>query len=201
MLPLVLLLFAAMCSSFVRAVTPLFRPSPQLSFFFCRVLSSFFLSYFIFFFCDDPQFRILFIDSSNVDFLSNHHPHRRLSLSLWILPSPLPLLLPYAFVSLSFIYIYCHYVFFFLCNATTTSFDVIDSADLSQTLGILNILTVASPLLKATPHATLRTDLLRKSKKAPLSAVQEADRSAFSPDTEDGWCTTRVHECAALLGE
>lgn len=85
----------------------------------------------------------------------------------------------------------------------TTSFDVIDSADLSQTLGILNILTGASPLLKATPHATLRTDLLRKSKKTPPppASARDEDRPAFSPDSDDDWCTTRVHECATLLGE
>lgn len=40
-------------------------------------------------------------------------------------------------------------------------FDFIDSSYLSDTVGILNIVTAASPLLKPSPHAVLRTDLRR----------------------------------------
>ncbi|CAN0589647.1 unnamed protein product, partial [Laminaria digitata] len=40
-------------------------------------------------------------------------------------------------------------------------FDLIDSSDLSETLGVLNVVMAASPLLKPVPHAILRTDLRR----------------------------------------
>lgn len=82
------------------------------------------------------------------------------------------------------------------------SFDFIDSSDLSESLGILNVVMATSPLLKATPHATLRTDLLRKATKAPLTLTQYPGGDASIPaDVEDDWCITRVYESAILLGE
>ncbi|CAN0495453.1 unnamed protein product, partial [Hapterophycus canaliculatus] len=40
-------------------------------------------------------------------------------------------------------------------------FDLIDSSYLSDTLGVLNVVMAASPLLKPSPHAVMRTDLRR----------------------------------------
>lgn len=40
-------------------------------------------------------------------------------------------------------------------------FDLIDSSYLADNLGILNVVMAASPLLKPSPHAVVRTDLRR----------------------------------------
>lgn len=66
-------------------------------------------------------------------------------------------------------------------------FDFIDSSYLADTLGILNVVTAASPLLKPSPHAVLRTDLRRsgparkrltrtKDVAAAIAAQAEAER-------------------------
>ncbi|CAM9285124.1 unnamed protein product [Scytosiphon promiscuus] len=113
-------------------------------------------------------------------------------------------------------------------------FDLIDSAYLSDTLGVLNVVMAASPLLKPSPHAVVRTDLRRSGPARKrltrlddvgdaFSALEAAQRSAegldakgnknkmknkemkkaaaaFAALTDEDWCTTRVNECALLLG-
>lgn len=56
--------------------------------------------------------------------------------------------MPFFFVLSSFFWLACR-------------FDFIDSSYLSDSLGILNVVMAASPLLKPSPHAVLRTDLRR----------------------------------------
>eukprot|EP00903_Cladosiphon_okamuranus_P010856 g10255.t2 len=74
-------------------------------------------------------------------------------------------------------------------------FDFIDSSYLSDTLGILNVVMAASPLLKPSPHAVLRTDLRRsgparkrltraKDVEAAIAAQAEAEKSIEGLDAK-----------------
>lgn len=81
-------------------------------------------------------------------------------------------------------------------------FDVIDTSDLAESLGMMNLLVVASPLLKATPHATLRTDLMRAGEQAKQEAgVWWSCRGVPYPiKADDNW-NGQLHTVSMLLGE
>lgn len=63
---------------------------------------------------------------------------------------------------------------------------MIDSSYLSDTLGILNVVMAASPLLKPSPHAVLRTDLRRSgpARKRLSRAKDVADALAAQAEAE-----------------
>ena len=128
-------------------------------------------------------------------------------------------------------YSYLQYIFYYVCicvqpkpppplgrehvwvHPIQLRFDFIDSADLSDRLGVLNVVMAASPLLKPSLHAILRTDLRRSgaSRKREFAARDDVENVSDPPVkeeddsylcvTEDDWCTSLVHECATLLGE
>ncbi|CAN0047756.1 unnamed protein product [Choristocarpus tenellus] len=78
---------------------------------------------------------------------------------------------------------------------TFPRFDTIDTANLSHTLGAVNLVVAAAPLLKPTPHALLRTDVTRMRPKEGIAHL-----TPLGVDCEEFLSLGRYH-CALLLGE
>lgn len=67
-------------------------------------------------------------------------------------------------------------------------FDLIDSSYLSDTLGVLNVVMAASPLLKPSPHAVVRTDLRRSGPARKRLTRREDVENAYTALSEAERC-------------